>query len=141
MPLNTVSGAARAGRDSPAVWGNPHRAARPRVARQLGTFLLRVVVRTGLMLWLVATVTFLAIRALPGNPVDVWVQDMQGTGMTAAQAEEQATRLLNIDVNESLWDQYLSYIGNLLHGDLGNSVILSPGTPVSEMIGDRLGWT
>jgi peptide/nickel transport system permease protein len=30
---------------------------------------------------------------------------------------------------------------NLLHGDLGNSVILSPGTPVTQMLSGRLAWT
>ncbi|MBM7789667.1 ABC transporter permease [Tenggerimyces flavus] len=139
MPTNGAQTASPSARDRDQ--GASRRASGFGVVRQLAAFLVRAVLRTVLMLWLVASVTFLAIRALPGNPVDVWVQDMQGTGMTAAQAEKQATRLLNIDVNESLWSQYVSYLNNLLRGDLGQSVILSPGTPVSEMIGDRLGWT
>lgn len=109
--------------------------------RNLGRFLIRSLIRTAAMLWLVASVTFVAIRALPGNPVDAWVQDMQGTGMTADQARAQASRLLNIDVNESMWHQYVDFMNNLVHGDLGKSVILSPGTPVTDMLGERLLWT
>jgi peptide/nickel transport system permease protein len=119
----------------------PRRAARVKVMRPLLMLLARFVVRTALTLWLVATVTFLAIRALPGNPVDVWVQEMQGTGITAAQARAQATKLLKIDVDKPLWSQYVDYMRNLAHGDLGNSVILSPGTPVTDMLRERLAWT
>lgn len=93
------------------------------------------------MLWLVATVTFLTIRALPGNPVDVWVQELQNSGLSGDQARDKATQLLKIDVDEPLWSQYVDYMWNLAHGDLGNSVILSPGTPVTELLGGRLLWT
>jgi peptide/nickel transport system permease protein len=117
------------------------RVVRHKVMRALLKLAVRSVARTALMLWLVATVTFLAIRALPGNPVDVWIQDMQGTGLTADQARSQATRLLKIDLDRPLWNQYLDYMRNLAHGDLGNSVILAPGTPVKDMLGDRLAWT
>lgn len=104
-------------------------------------YVARSLLRTLVMLWLVATVTFLAIRALPGNPVDVWVQEMQGSGMTAEQARAQATQLLNFDVDEPLWAQYVGYMRNLAHGDLGESTILSPGSSVASMIGERLPWT
>lgn len=116
-------------------------AARRPVIRQVARLLARSLVRTAVMLWLVASVTFLAIRALPGNPVDVWMQEMQGTGLTGEQARAEATRLLKIDLDEPLWSQYAEYMRNLVRGDLGDSVILSPGTPVIEMLGERLLWT
>ena len=113
----------------------------PKVVRPLLKLVARSLVRILAMLWAVATVTFLAIRALPGNPVDVWVQDLQNRGLTYRQAEVMATRLLKIDVHASLWSQYVDYMRNLLHGDLRNSVILSPGTPVTQMLSGRLAWT
>ncbi len=139
-PDGAASGASPDPTPRPAA-SEPRRTARRNVARPLVKLVARSLIRIALMFWLVATVTFLAIRALPGNPVDVWVQDMQGTGLTARQAEQQATRLLKIDVDASLWSQYVDYMRNLLHGDLGNSVILSPGTPVLEMLSGRLAWT
>lgn len=129
-----------AARLAPAGASQP-RTSRAASARTLSRFLIRSLFRTAAMLWLVATVTFVAIRALPGNPVDAWVQDMQGTGMTAAQARAQASKLLNIDVDRSMWHQYVDYMTNLVHGDLGKSVILSPGTPVTDMLGERMLWT
>jgi len=119
----------------------PHRAARPKVARPLLKLTARSLVRVLVMLFLVATVTFVAIRAMPGNPVDVWVQDLQDSGLTAEQAQAQAHRVLKIDVDASLWSQYVDYMNNLAHGDLGDSIILSPGTPVTEMLSGRLAWT
>lgn len=121
--------------------GAPHGAARPKVARPLIKLLARSLFRIALMLFLVATVTFVAIRALPGNPVDVWMQELQGTGLTAEQARVQAAKLLKIDVDEPLWSQYVDYMRNLVRGDLGDSVVLSPGTPVTEMLSGRLAWT
>src|SRR5690349_12768253 len=106
----------------------PRRANRTRLLRPLALHIARSLARTAVILWLVATVTFLAIRALPGNPVDVWIQDKQNSGLTAEQARTQATQLLKINVNEPLWSQYAHYMRNLSHGDLGNSIILSPGT-------------
>jgi peptide/nickel transport system permease protein len=129
------------GTDPTPPAGAPIRAARPKVVRPLELLLARSLVRTVLMLWLVATVTFLAIRALPGNPVDVWMQDLEGTGLSPEQAQAQATRLLKIDVDAPLWSQYGEYVRNLARGDLGDSVILSPGTPVMEMLTGRLAWT
>lgn len=128
--------AATRGVDTPSQAGARRRSVRP--------FLLQVawaLLRTVMMLWLVASVTFLAIRALPGNPIDVWVQEMQGTGMTANQARAQATQLLNYDVDAPLWQQYVDFLGNLARGDLGESTILAPGSSVASMIGYRLPWT
>lgn len=139
MPASRPDGSAT--RDHAAPRSTPRRRARPKVLRPLGLLILRSVVRTAFMLWLVATITFLAIRALPGNPVDVWVQELQGSGLSGEEARSQATQLLKIDVDEPLWQQYLDYMHNLVRGDLGNSVILSPGTPVTEMLGERLAWT
>ena len=118
-----------------------HRIARPQVLKALLLLLMKAFLRTVLMLWLVATVTFLAIRALPGNPVDVWVQELQDSGLSGSQARAKATQLLKIDVDAPLWRQYVDYMRNLAHGDLGNSVILSPGTPVTHLLGSRLLWT
>jgi peptide/nickel transport system permease protein len=119
----------------------PPRAARPGRARAISGIVLRSVARLVVILWLVATVTFVAVRALPGNPVDVWMQDLQRTGITAEEARAQASRLLGINVDEPLWQQYVGYLNNLIHFDLGRSVILLPGAPVTDLLGERVLWT
>ena len=48
--------------------------------------------------------------------------------------------LFGLDKNESVWEQYVDYWGQLFHGDLGLSFTFFP-TPVSEVIGQSLPWT
>lgn len=112
--------------------------------RQRNQFLrhaTRIVFRTVVMAWLVATITFVVIRALPGNPIDLFVQNLQAAGLTLEEARSRATATLRYNIDGPLWQQYLAYTVNLLQGDLGVSSILSPGTPVLPMIVGRLPFT
>ncbi len=93
------------------------------------------------MVFLVATVTFAVVRGLPGNPVDVYVEGLEGSGLTYQAAQARASSLLNIDLSAPVSAQYVEFLGNLAKGDLGDSVALSPGTPVLGMIWSRLPWT
>src|SRR2546429_4307625 len=45
-----------------------------------------------------------------------------------------------LDTHDPLWLQYCKYLGNLLHGNLGNSIQYFP-TPVSRIIGQDIGWS
>lgn len=101
----------------------------------------RALIRTAIMTWLVASITFVVVHALPGNPVDVYVQELMGTGLSGQDARDRASQLLRIDLGEPLIQQYGAFLSNLLHGDLGASTSLAPGTPVTEMILSRLPWT
>lgn len=93
------------------------------------------------MVWVVATITFLVVRALPGNPVDIFIQDLVRTGTPFAEAKHRATAILRIDVDAPLINQYLSYLGNLVRGDLGDSYIIARGRAVADVIATRLPWT
>lgn len=107
------------------------------VARYLGRTLLRTVV----MIWMVATVTFFVVRALPGNPVDLYIQQLLNRGVGFEEAVARASALLHIDLDTALGLQYLSYLANLATGNLGDSAVISPGTPVLGMVLGRLPWT
>lgn len=105
------------------------------------TLLLRSLLKTALILWIVVTLTFLIIRALPGNPVDIFVQNMINTGMSEEQARARAAGLLRIDLDQPLGVQYLEFMGNLVRGDLGEAFVLARGTSVRDMVLQRLPWT
>jgi len=47
---------------------------------------------------------------------------------------------MNIDINQPLPFQYLDYLNNVLHGDLGNSY-KSAGQSVAKLISQVLPWT
>jgi peptide/nickel transport system permease protein len=94
-----------------------------------------------LTVFVVVTLIFFLIRLLPGNPIEQMVsQLMSQTGMSAQEANDQAAALFAIDLNRPVLFQYFDYLGNLLRGDLGNS-LLSPGTTVMSIILKFLPWT
>ncbi len=93
------------------------------------------------MVWIVATITFLAVRALPGNPVDIFIQDLVQSGIPFSEAQQRAAALLRLDLGAPLVEQYLAYLGNLLRGDLGESYVIARGQDVSTIIAARLPWT
>jgi ABC-type dipeptide/oligopeptide/nickel transport system permease component len=82
--------------------------------------MLRYVLRRLLLaiptLLVVVTIIFVLIRVVPGDPAQAALGD---------QASEESVNQLREDLglNASLWEQYVTYLGNLLQGDLGNSLI------------------
>ncbi|MDT9684020.1 ABC transporter permease [Streptomyces sp. TRM76323] len=92
-------------------------------------------------LWAALTLNFFIPRMMPGNPVDTLMARLQQRGGSVDPSVRRSYELLlGTDSREPLWDQYLSYLGNLLRGELGVSVSAFPA-PVSEVIGDSLPWT
>ena len=104
-------------------------------------YMLRRVVTALFKVWIVITLTFFIVRLMPTNPIDAYVNElMDQYGFSYEEAKDQAAALFNIDLDSSLWDQYVQYMVNLFHGDLGTSY-RSKGTPVIKMIAKFLPWT
>ena len=82
------------------------------------------------MLFGVSLVTFIMIHLVPGDPVTT----LMGTSVNGAAGLQQARHELGLDL--PLPVQYVRYVGNALHGDLGTSI--RSGRPVLSEIGDRL---
>lgn len=97
--------------------------------RRLGFYLVA--------LWASLTVNFVLPRLAPGDPASVLVASMQGK--VNPQQLQALKELLGV-TNESIWTQYVRYLGNLLHGDLGISTTYFPA-PVTLVIGQALPWT
>lgn len=85
---------------------------------------------TVLLLALVSVLIFAATQVLPGNAAD------QIFGRTASAAEK-ARFSHQLGLDRSLPAQYGSWIGGVLHGDLGSS--LASRQPVTAFIAARLG--
>jgi peptide/nickel transport system permease protein len=99
--------------------------------RRLGVYLLAA--------WVAITVSFLLPRVVPGNPVAGAVARASQSGNCNAQCVIAVEEQLGFNVHTSLWDQYVQYMGNLAHGDLGRS--WSENAPVSSLILSYLPWT
>ena len=67
-------------------------------------------------LFIVVTIIFLLVRVIPGDPARAALGD---------NASEEAVNQLRdqLGLNDSLWEQYVSYMGDLLRGDLGTTMI------------------
>src|SRR5216683_1907985 len=101
------------------------------ILRRLGVYLLAA--------WVALTVSFLLPRVVPGNPVAGAVARASQSGNCNSQCVMAIEEQLGYNVHTSMWDQYLQYVGNLVHGDLGHS--WSENAPVSSLILQYLPWT
>ncbi len=83
-----------------------------------------------LLLWLVSTVTFILMFAVPTDP---------GAAIAGPQATPQVTENVRkvLGLDQPLHVQYARYLWRLLHGDLGRSYVY--GRPVIELLLTHLG--
>jgi len=95
-------------------------------SRALQYYVLARLLLAPLMLWTITTVVFLLLRATPGDPVDA-ILGPRAPAVAKAKLRQQ----LGLDGN--LLQQYLDYMGDLLHLNLGTS-LTSRGQPVWEII-------
>ncbi len=80
-------------------------------------------------LWALVTAAFLMIHLIPGDPV------REALGLTAL-PEVVTARREALGLDDPLLVQYWNYLGDLFSGDFGTSLV--SGTPVADLIGDRL---
>ena len=118
---------------------------RGRLARTVGRlvpgFLLRSLAKTAFIAWIVVSLTFVIIRALPGNPVDIFIMGLVNNGLSEEEARSRAARLLRLNLDQPLAGQYVEFMGNLARGDFGTSYVLAPNKPVRDIVFQRLPWT
>jgi peptide/nickel transport system permease protein len=95
----------------------------------LGNFLLRRLLLLIPVLWGVATLVFLLLHFIPGDPVDLMLGD-------SALGTDRETLRDQLGLNEPLIAQYLRYFGDLLQGDWGTSLFSKK--PVFEEIMERV---
>ena len=105
------------------------------------SFLFRRILRALLTIFFVTSAIFFLIRLLPGDPVEVYInQQMTQYGYSYDEAKNQAQSLFAFDSDQPMPLQYLDYLRSLSQGDLGMS-IGSPGTTVWQIINSRIWWT
>ena len=62
-------------------------------------------------------IAFAFIRLIPGDPIEIMA------GERGVDPERHAQLMAQLGFDKPLWQQYLVYIGDLLQGDLGDSLI------------------
>ncbi|MCY0901691.1 MAG: ABC transporter permease [Firmicutes bacterium] len=88
-------------------------------------------------IWIAITLNFLIPRLMPGNPAENLIARMKG------RADPRVLHALMLQfgiTRQPLWQQYGTYLWQLVHGQLGTSIEYYP-VPVSTIIGESLPWT
>ncbi|BBG05337.1 MULTISPECIES: ABC transporter permease [Pseudonocardia] len=80
-----------------------------------------------LVLWLVSLLTFLMVQLIPGDPAEV----IAGDNASVADVDRIRAQL---GLDRPVYEQYLSWLGGVLQGDLGNSLFTNQ--PVTQAILD-----
>ena len=91
-------------------------------------------------LWLALTINFLRRRRLPATPLAGLLQHMSPSQLGANPGILKTYQALLGGGNRSLWQDYITYLGNIVHFDFGISTSNYP-TPVSEVIGRTLPYS
>jgi len=100
------------------------------VVRRLGFFFVT--------LWAAVTLNFLIPRLMPGNAAIAMMSRYKGH--INPQSMHAIEIAFGINVHESLGHAYITYLGNILHGDLGISLTFFPDT-VAHQVLQALPWT
>jgi len=92
----------------------------------MAKFLIRRVISMLLALFVVVTLTFFLMNLVPGGPFN----------LENISSKASATLEAKYGLDKPLFEQYLDYLSDLVHGDLGVS-IKKVGYTVNEIIGEK----
>jgi peptide/nickel transport system permease protein len=96
-------------------------------------FLVRRCIEMAVTLVLASVLLFAILNLAPGGPFDARIASshIQDTGYL-----DRLNHLIGLD--KPIHERYLDWVGNVLHGNLGESWTIARGQSVNEIIGSRL---
>jgi peptide/nickel transport system permease protein len=103
----------------------------------------RLAVKLGaglIMIWVVATFTFFLVRLMPGNPVTTQYETLITRGASPQAARNAVALMYGFIPKQPLPQQYLHYLWQLLHLNLGQSISYS-GVSVTHIVASAAPWT
>jgi len=101
-------------------------------------------------MWAIVTLAFFLNKSMPGGPVEYLMNDIYANpnlyGLPENPSDRQVAEvieaLVKVPPDRPIWEAYLIYLRNVfLRLDLGESIIVAAGVPVSELILLRAPWT
>ena len=93
------------------------------------TFIVRRILQTIIILFIVSVIVFLIMHLLPGDPVEIMMGDY-------ASQEEMEQMREELGLNKPLPLQYVHWVSNVLQGDLGESIAYNQS--VNDLVKQRL---
>jgi peptide/nickel transport system permease protein len=100
-------------------------------------FILRRLAFYAVAAWVALTLNFFIPRAMPGNAVEAIMSKFPNLQPSAYRALE---AMLGVGHPGSLWNQYLSYLDDVVHLNFGTDVMEYPAQ-VSALLAQTIPWT
>ncbi|MCG8614602.1 MAG: ABC transporter permease [Desulfobacterales bacterium] len=95
-------------------------------------YIIAKLIEIAVIFFVILTVLFFLFRLSPGDPISKVVDPM-------LTPEDMKHMISQMGLDKPLWEQYVIYLKNFVTGNFG--VSFHYGEPVSQIIGERLGWT
>lgn len=92
-------------------------------------YMVRRIIQSIFVIWLVATLVFFLLRLVPGDPIEAMLADVDPTAAEAMREK--------LGLDKPLIVQYARWLGRMAQGDFGNSIYGS-NVPVSQIVGEAL---
>ena len=93
----------------------------------MSVYLLRRLIQAALVMLAMSLIVFVGVYAI-GDPVEILISP-------DADQFERARAIAALGLDKPLWEQYFSFLGNALRGDLGRSFVFNE--PALRLIGQR----
>ncbi len=93
-----------------------------------------------LAIWAAITLNFFLPRLAPGNPAELYFYRLETHGSINPAALKALEIEFGLNTTDSIWVQYLKYLNNLIHGNLGVSITFYPSS-VGDIIAQNIRWT
>jgi peptide/nickel transport system permease protein len=103
-------------------------------------WLARRLVFYAFAIWVALTINFLLPRLMPGDPIAGLLAHLNPSQLAANPGLIQTYQALLGGGHNSIWHDYITYLGRIVHFDFGLSTSNYP-TPVSEVIGRTLPYS
>jgi peptide/nickel transport system permease protein len=104
------------------------------------SYLVKRLLTAVFTIFIVISLSFFMVRVMPGNAMDVLRnQLMRQGGLTTQEVDQQVNALYGLQPTDPVWKQYLQFLSNAAHGNLGTS--LTNREPVMHIIANALPWT
>jgi len=103
-------------------------------------YILKRLVGGAVMVLVVASFTFFLVRLMPGNPVQAEYDQLIMRGMSPVQASDEVRVMFGFIPHQPLWLQYLHYLRQILHFNLGQSISYE-GVSVLHIVLTSAPWT
>lgn len=92
-------------------------------------YIFERIIQAFLVIWVVATLVFFMLRAVPGDPIAAQLSDVDPGAAEAIRAR--------LGLDQPVYIQYFFWLRNTLQGDLGNSVYGSR-VPVRQIVAEAI---